>query len=267
MKFPGLEGKTALITGGGSGIGRASAILLAKNKVNIAVIDKSLDNAEETVSIIEADDGTAMALSADVADAISFENAIKKLEKEYKTLHIVFANAGINGTWAPVEELSIDDWDETINVNLRGSFITFKYTLPLLKNGYNNSTRSFIINSSINGSRLFSTYGATAYICSKASQVALAKHLALQYAKYRIRVNVICTGDIETNIVFSTKFKGDANFGKRIIPLTNNIPGNPEDIANVAVFLSSDLACHISGTEIYVDGTESLLRLPNEDYK
>jgi NAD(P)-dependent dehydrogenase (short-subunit alcohol dehydrogenase family) len=262
MIMSGLEGKVALITGGGSGIGRATSILLAKNNVTVAVLDKSIESAQGTVKMIAQENGNAIAIQADISQENDINRAIEELKESHKKIDILFANAGINGKWGSIESLTSEDWDTTLSVNLKGTFLTIKHTLPLLKNENNNGPRSILINSSVNGSRLFSASGATAYICSKAALVALAKSLALQYAKYKIRVNVICTGDIETNIGDSTTLKGDTRFGERVIPLTNNIPGDPKDVANLAAFLSSDLASHISGTEIYIDGAESLVRLP-----
>jgi NAD(P)-dependent dehydrogenase (short-subunit alcohol dehydrogenase family) len=262
MQMPGLEGKVALITGGGSGIGRATSILFAKNGVKVAVLDKSIESTEETVETITDNQGVALALKADVSNPAELKNAVDLLIANHKKLDIVFANAGINGTWAPIEELTPEDWDATLTVNLKGAFLTIKHTLPYLKREDDKTRTSIVINSSINGSRLFSANGATAYICSKAAQVALAKSLALQYAKHNIRTNVICTGDIETNIGKSAQLKGGIRFGQRAVPLTKDEPGRPEDVAHLAAFLSSDAASHISGTEIYIDGAESLLRMP-----
>ena len=262
MQMPGLEGKVALITGGGSGIGRATSILFAENSVKVGVLDKSIESTEKTVKTVTDNHGEALALKADVSNPRELKNAVDVLIANYKKLDIVFANAGINGTWAPIEELTPEDWDTTLTVNLKGTFLTIKYTLPYLKRKDDEARTSIVINSSINGSRLFSANGATAYICSKAAQVALAKSLAVQYAKHNIRINVICTGDVETNIGTSIELKGDIQFGQRAIPLTKDEPGRPEDVADLAAFLSSDAASHITGTEIYIDGAESLLRMP-----
>src|SRR5919199_5688862 len=235
VQMPGLEEKVALITGGASGIGRATSILFAENSVKVAVLDKSIESAEETVKTITDNHGVALALKADVSNPSEVKNAVDVLMANYQKLDIVFANAGINGIWAPIEELTPEDWDATLTVNLKGAFLTIKHTLPYLKREDDEARTSIVINSSINGSRLFSADGATAYICSKAAQVALAKSLALQYAKHNIRINVICTGDIETNIGTSATFKGGKQFGPRVIPLTKNKPGSPEDVAYLAV--------------------------------
>src|SRR5690606_13470790 len=116
-------------------------------------------------------------------------------------INIVFANAGVNGVWAPIEELTPEEWDETIAVNLRGTFLTIKYTVPYLKQ----RGGSIVVNSSINGTRVFSNTGATAYAATKAAQVALTKMLALELAPHAVRINVVCPGAISTQIGENTQ--------------------------------------------------------------
>jgi NAD(P)-dependent dehydrogenase (short-subunit alcohol dehydrogenase family) len=181
---------------------------------------------------------------------------------QWGRLDIVFANAGINGVWAPLDEIEPEEWDRTLAINLRGTFLTIKYAVPYLQR----EGGSIIITSSVNGTRMFSNSGATAYACSKAAQVALAKMAALELAKYRIRVNVICPGAISTEIQESTqerhiyKARAPVQFPTGDIPLTRGTPGSADDIAEAVAFLASDAARHISGTEMYVDGAQSLLQ-------
>src|SRR5919199_3813017 len=120
MQMPGLEGKVVLITGGGSGIGRATSILFAENGVRVAVLDKSIESAEETVKTIRDNRGVALALEADVSNPSEIEQAVDVLIANYEKLDIVFANAGINGAWGPIEELTPEEWDATLTVNLKG---------------------------------------------------------------------------------------------------------------------------------------------------
>src|SRR5690606_32619471 len=120
----------------------------------------------------------------------------QKIKDKWGGLDIVFANAGINGVWAPLDDLKLKDWEKTININLTGTFLTIKYSLPFLKR----KGGSVIITSSVNGTRIFSNTGATAYSCTKASQVVMAKMLSLELAKYKIRVNAVCPGAIKTEI-------------------------------------------------------------------
>jgi NAD(P)-dependent dehydrogenase (short-subunit alcohol dehydrogenase family) len=258
MKF--LD-KVAVITGGGSGIGRAAAILFAKQGAKVALIDRTLENGQKTVDDITKTGGSGLLRIADVANSQQMSDAFATIADQYQRIDILFANAGVNGVWAPIEDIETHEWDQTINVNLRGTFLTAKYGVPHLKR----QGGSMIINSSINGSRSFSKPGATAYACTKAAQVCFAKMLALELANYRVRVNVICPGRIETGIEDSSTHRNLDKIWQsqeRIqepIPLTDNQPGSPAEIAELVLFLASDAARFITGTEIWIDGGSSLL--------
>src|SRR5690606_4082766 len=143
---------------------------------------------------------------------------------------IVFANAGINGVWAPIEELSAEDWRKTIDINLSGTFFTVKYAVPHLKrNG-----GAIVVTSSVNGTRMYSNTGATAYACTKGGQVIMTKMLALELAKHQIRINAICPGAIETKIDDNTerrnldKAQEPVEFPEGKVPLTDGKPGTSE---------------------------------------
>ena len=146
------------------------------------------------------------------------------------------ANAGINGVWAPLDQLDVCEWDATLKTNLRGTFLTVKEALPLLRP----HGGSVAIVSSINGTRIFSNSGATAYSCSKAAQVAFAKMVALELAKDRIRVNVVCPGAITTRIDDSTVRRDlddlhlPVDFPEGNVPLTGGGPGDADQVAEVA---------------------------------
>jgi NAD(P)-dependent dehydrogenase (short-subunit alcohol dehydrogenase family) len=176
-------------------------------------------------------------------------------------IDIVFANAGINGVWAPLEELTPEDWDQTLGINLKGTFLTVKYAVPHLKK----RGGSVIVTASVNGTRIFSNTGATAYSSSKAGQVAFTKMVALELAPDKVRVNVICPGAIETNIDESTEKRDlDAvripvEYPEGAHPLEDR-PGTADQVAQLVLFLASDASSHITGTEIWIDGAESLLR-------
>ncbi|RAJ94087.1 NAD(P)-dependent dehydrogenase (short-subunit alcohol dehydrogenase family) [Larkinella arboricola] len=256
-----FTGKVALITGAGSGIGKAAALLLARQGARVAALGRTDDELQETVQQIQQEGGEAMAVLADISKPDEMEKAYANVQRQFGGLHIVFANAGINGVWAPIEELEPDEWDKTMNINLRGTFLTLKYAIPLLKeNG-----GSVIITASVNGTRIFSNTGATAYSTTKAGQVAFTKMAALELAKHRIRVNVICPGAIETNIDENTQkrdlesAKEPVEFPEGVIPLTDGKPGTSEQVAELVAFLASDRASHITGTPIWIDGAESLL--------
>jgi NAD(P)-dependent dehydrogenase (short-subunit alcohol dehydrogenase family) len=256
-----VKGKVALITGAGSGLGEAAARILAKQGAKVGVLGRTAKEVKEVADAINADKGEALALTADISDPKSVEKAIKKLIDKWGQLDILFANAGINGVWAPIEDLKVEEWQETININLNGTFYTIKAAAPhLKKNG-----GSVIITSSINGTRKFSNTGATAYSCTKAAQVAMAKMLALELAKHKVRVNVICPGAIESEIDENTekrnveKEKEPVEYPEGNIPLTDGKPGKAEDVGQLVLFLASDASKHITGTEIWIDGGSTLM--------
>lgn len=257
-----LAGKVALITGAGSGIGKAAAKLLAKEGAKIAALGRTQEQLDRAVREIQNNGNEAISLVADISNPEAMQKAIQQIGDKWGKLDIVFANAGINGVWASLEELTPEEWDKTLNVNLKGTFLTVKYAVPYLKK----QGGSVIITASVNGTRIFSNTGATAYSCSKAAQVAFAKMVALELAKDRIRVNVICPGAIDTSIDENTKhrnldkIKEPVEFPQGEIPLTDGKPGTSEQVAHLVLFLASDSASHISGTEIWIDGGQSLLQ-------
>ena len=257
----GLKGKVALVTGAGSGIGLGAALALAREGARVGCLGRTAEELREVVERITAEGGEAIELLADVSSPEEMEQATAKLAGRWGRIDIVFANAGINGVWAPLEELTPEDWDRTLGINLKGTFLTVKYALPHLKS----EGGSVVITSSVNGNRIFSNTGATAYSCSKAGQVAFTKMAALELAKHHVRVNVICPGAIDTEIEENTekrdveREKVPAEFPEGKIPLTEGKPGTIEQVAQLVLFLASDRSSHITGTEIYIDGAESLL--------
>lgn len=257
-----VAGKVALVTGAGSGIGKASAILLAKEGAKIAALGTTKEELDQTVSQIKSNGGEAISIVADISQPDQMQQAIDKIVAQWGKIDIVFANAGINGVWAPIEELSPEEWDKTLNVNLKGTFLTVKYAVPYLKK----QGGSVIVTSSVNGTRMFSNTGATAYACSKAAQVAFTKMIALELAEHQVRVNVICPGAIQTHIDENTQKRNLETVGEPVefpegqIPLTDGKPGTSDQVAQLVLFLASDASNHISGTEIWIDGAQSLLQ-------
>ncbi len=257
-----LKGKVAMVTGGGSGLGKASARILAREGAKVAIVGRTKDEAQAVVDQIKKEGGEAIFIKGDIAHSDHMEAAVQEIVDQWKRIDIVFANAGINGVWAPIEDLKPEEWQETININLNGTFYTIKYAVPYLKK----HGGSVIITSSVNGTRIFSNTGATAYSSTKAAQVAMAKMLALELAKHRVRVNVICPGAIESEIDDNTqkrnveKEKEPAKYPEGTIPLTDGKPGKAEDVGELVLFLASDASKHITGTEMWIDGGESLLQ-------
>jgi NAD(P)-dependent dehydrogenase (short-subunit alcohol dehydrogenase family) len=256
-----LTGKAALVTGAGSGIGRATALLFARQGARVGLLGRTRAELEDAARELRAAGGTAHVLEADVSDARSVRAAVEQFVSEAGGLHILFANAGVNGVWAPIEELSPAEWQSTLAINLTGTFFTIQAATPHLKK----QGGSVVVCASVNGTRMFSNTGASAYACSKAGQVALAKMLAVELGPSRVRVNVVCPGAIDTQIDDNTKkrdierVKLDVEYPEGSIPLTGGKPGTAQQVAELVTFLASDRASHITGTEVWIDGGQSLI--------
>ncbi len=257
-----FTGKVAVVTGAGSGIGQAAALALAAGGAKVAALDLLADRAAEIASQVTQHGGKALALTANVADAAQMDAAITQVAQQWGRIDLVLANAGINGVWAPIEEITPDEWDTTLNVNLKGTFLTVKYAAPYLKK----AGGAIVVIASVNGTRMFSNTGATAYSCAKAAQVAFTKMMALELAPHRVRINAICPGGIATNIRENTHLRNvetvrhPVTFPKGNIPLTGGERGTVDQVAQLITFLLSDNASHITGTEMWIDGAQSLLQ-------
>lgn len=257
-----LSGRVALVTGAGSGIGKASAKALAYAGASVAVISRAPEEVEITSMEIRSGGGDSIPIVADISSSSDLREAVEQTVVKWGRLDIVLANGGINGVWAPLEDIDEAEWEETLAINLKGTFLTIKQAAPYLKR----QGGSVIVVASVNGNRIFSNTGATAYSCSKAGQVAMTKMLAVELAKYRIRVNAICPGSIGTLIDDNTEERNlesesiPVEYPEGRIPLTGNNPGTAGQVAELVWFLASDASNHITGTEIYIDGAQSLLQ-------
>nr|WP_218025752.1 SDR family NAD(P)-dependent oxidoreductase [Capsulimonas corticalis] len=257
-----LDGKVAFITGGASGIGKGTALRFAREGASVTIADMQRAEGEEVRAEIEKLGAKALFIEIDVADAQSVEKAVNQTVETFGKLDIVFANAGINGVWAPIEELQPEEWDKTLGINLKGTYLTVHFAVPHLKK---NGGGSIIITSSVNGNRTFSNPGASAYSSSKAGQVAFMKMIALELGRHNIRANAVCPGAIETNIDARTEKRDTDRIGIKVempegSPALHEGHGEPIDVADTCLFLASDLSRHVSGVDIYVDGGASLLR-------
>jgi NAD(P)-dependent dehydrogenase (short-subunit alcohol dehydrogenase family) len=257
-----FEGTVALVTGGSSGIGKAIAKCFVDAGGRVAILSRNAEELEEATSEIDSEGKRVFAIVADVTDEKALRHGVAEIVERWGRLDVVVANAGTNGVWAPIDELTADEWRSTLDINLTGTFLTIKAAeSELRKRG-----GSVIVMSSVNGTRMFSNGGASAYASSKAGQVALTKMLALELAKHKIRVNAICPGAIETPINDKTVMRDRHEAMERVhfpdgeIPLTDGEPGTPEQVGTVALFLASDAASHVTGSVIYVDGAQSLLQ-------
>ncbi len=242
-----FKDKVIIVTGSTFGIGKSTAIAFAQRGAKVVLSDWKED--EDTLTTIKENGGDAIFVKCDV----SVENDVKKLVAEtiarYGRLDFAFNNAGIEGTPAPAAECSNENWERTININLRGVWFCMKYQIPeMLKAG-----GGVIVNdASIAGLVGFS--GMPAYVASKHGVVGLTKNVALDYAKQNIRVNAVCPGVIHTPMI--DRFTGGDP--KEIEQLVAAKPmgrvGQPEEIAETVVFLCSDAASFMTGQAIAVDG-------------
>ena len=253
-----LTNKVAMVTGAASGIGLEIARTFAQAGAKVAIADTDDGDGEKVRSEIERNGGAALYVHCDVSDAAEVKRAVDQAARHFGRLDVVFANAGINGVWAPLDELKPEEWDKTIAVNLRGTFLTVHYAVPHLKrNGAVGG--SILITSSVNGTRTFSSAGASAYSTSKAGQVALMKMAALELGRHRIRVNAVCPGKIHTNIDESTRKRHTESLKMKVelpegSPAVDGGQGDPMEVADTCLFLASDLGPHVSGVEIWKVG-------------
>jgi A-factor type gamma-butyrolactone 1'-reductase (1S-forming) len=246
----GIEpGKVVLVTGGGSGIGRAAALLFASQKARVVVSGREGLKGGETVAMIEAQGGSAFFEGADVSKEDDVKRLVKAAVSRYGRLDYAFNNAGIDGKKAPLTELSSEEWDEIVNINLKGTFLLLKHEiLQMLSQGGGAivnmaSVCSFVARPS-----------RCAYNASRHGVVGLTRSAALEYADKGIRVNAVAPGSINTDIFRRStggdpareKAYADAHPVKRI--------GEPEEIAECVLWLCSDSASFVVGHVLVADG-------------
>ena len=244
-----LDGKIALITGAGSGIGRASALTFAREGAKVAVADKQVDGGQETVRMVEAAGGTASFIEVDVSDAASVEAMVNATVDTYGRIDCAYNNAGIEGQVAPTDSYADDMFDKVIAVNLTGVWLCMKYEIPrLLEQG-----GGAIVNTA-SGAGLIGVAGLSAYVASKHGVIGLTKTAALEYAKSGIRVNAVCPGLIQTPMV--ERLTADQpQLGEALVAMEPvGRTGRPEEIAESVVWLCSDAASFVTGHAMSVDG-------------
>jgi NAD(P)-dependent dehydrogenase (short-subunit alcohol dehydrogenase family) len=245
-----FQGKVALVTGGGSGIGRATALAFAREGATVVIADKDAKGGEETVRMIKQAGGEATFVKTDVSKAAEVESLLNKTIETYGRLDCASNNAGIGGSGVSAADCTEEVWNRTINVNLKSMWLCLKYEiLWMSKHG------GGVI---VNTSSILGLKGApedTDYIVSKTGIVGLTKSAALAYAKAGIRVNAVCPGMTDTPMV---KQKGENYFLTRDERAKQEVPlgriGAPEEIAEAVVWLCSDAASYVTGIAMPVDG-------------
>ena len=244
-----LDGKVALITGAGSGIGRASALAFAREGAKVAVADIVVEGGEETVRMVKEAGGEAFFIKVDVSNAADVEAMVNAVVDTYGRIDCAYNNAGIEGRLASTDEYPEDVFDKVIDINLTGVWLCMKYELPhMLKQG-----GGAIVNTA-SGAGLIGVSGMSAYVASKHGVIGLTKTAALEYAKSGIRVNAVCPGLIQTPMVERITAEqpqlGEALVAAEPVGRT----GKPEEIAESVVWLSSDAASFVTGHAMSVDG-------------
>ena len=245
-----LEGKSAVITGAASGIGRASSLLFAKQGARVVVVDRAPE-VQATADAINQAGGRAIALVKDASSETDVEFFIQAAVKEFGGLDIVFANAGISGGLRLYDDLTAQDWMKILSVNLIGPFLAIKYAARVMvPQGHG----SIICTASVAGLR--SGAGGPPYSASKAGVISLVQTSVNQFAGTGIRINAICPGLIETGMT-APMFEGARARGSekklgQLNPLRRY--GVPDEIAQMALFLASDEASYVNGQAIAVDG-------------
>jgi NAD(P)-dependent dehydrogenase (short-subunit alcohol dehydrogenase family) len=249
MESP-FHGRVALVTGGGSGIGRASSLAFANQGAAVIVSDVDVRGGEETVRMIAAASGQGTFVKCDVCDASEVEALIKSVIKIYGRLDFAHNNAGITGETALTSECTEKNWDRTMNINLKGVWLCMKSEIPqMLRLG-----RGAIVNTSSTQGLAATAMGMPAYAASKHGVIGLTKAAALEYATKNIRINAVCPGVTRTSMV--TDFiDGDA---EREALLIGRVPlgrmGRSGEIAEAVVWLCSDAASFVTGHAMSVDG-------------
>jgi len=244
-----LEGKVALVTGGTSGIGRETALLFTKAGAKVVVAGRREPEGKETVDLIRAAGGDGLFVKTDVSQGSEVAALIQKAVERFGSLDIAFNNAGIEGAWVPIIRQSEEDWDRTINVNLKGVWFCLKYEIrQMLKQGGGGA----IVNmASVTG--LIGSVGAGAYSASKHGVIGLTKTAALENAKSGIRINAVCPGVIETPM--SERLFGAPAIHKSVVGLHPvGRLGRPVEIAEAVVWMCSDRASFMTGQSLVLDG-------------
>jgi len=244
-----LKGKVGLVTGGTSGIGRDTAVLFAKAGARVVVAGRREREGKETIELVRAAGGDGLFVKTDVSKAAEVDALVQKTVEKFGRLDIAFNNAGVEGVWVPIVNQSEEDFDQTININLKGVWLCLKYEIrQMLKQGGGGA----IVNmASIAG--LIGSSGAAVYCASKHGVLGLTKTAALETARSGIRINAVCPAVIETPM--AERIFGAPEVHKYVLgfhPIGRF--GTPSEVAEAVVWMCSDRASFMTGQSLVLDG-------------
>jgi NAD(P)-dependent dehydrogenase (short-subunit alcohol dehydrogenase family) len=249
-----FAGKVAFVTGAANGIGRAAALAFAREGARVVVADVSEQGNQETVRLIEAQGGRALAVRCDVSRAEDVKTALDRTVEAFGRLDFAFNNAGVEQKkLTPLAELDEEEWDRILNIDLRSVFLCMKYEIPLiLKQG-----GGAIVNTS-SGAGVVGIKGNPAYTAAKHGVIGLTRSAALDYAAQNVRVNAVCPGYIDTPMM--GRFTGGTSEGRAKVIAEEPVGrmGKPEEIAAAVVWLCSDAAAFVIGHAMVIDGGQTV---------
>jgi NAD(P)-dependent dehydrogenase (short-subunit alcohol dehydrogenase family) len=246
-----LEGKTALVTGGAGGIGRATAVLFAREGAAVCIVDRNRELGEKVAHEISSIGGRTIFECGDVTRVADCKRAVERTVEEFGGIHVLFNNAGIIRR-ASVMEISEEDWDAVMAVNVKSIFFMCREVIPVMTRSKGGS----IINTA-SGWGLAGGARAAAYCASKGAVVLMTKAMAIDHGRQNIRVNSICPGDTDTAMLRSEARQlgeGEDQFLSESAKRPLGRMGRPEEIARAALYLASDAASFVTGTALVVDG-------------
>ncbi|MGG1662310.1 SDR family NAD(P)-dependent oxidoreductase [Brevibacillus sp. NRS-1366] len=243
-----LEGKVAIVTGGGTGIGKTTALRFAKEGAKVIVTDINLDSASQTVAEIKEAGGDAQALAHDVSREEQWEQVVATTVEQYGKIDILFNNAGIY-IIKPLAEITLEEWNRLMAINVTGVFLGMKHTMPVMAKQHSGS----VINaSSIAG--LIGAPGHVLYGASKGAVRIMTKDAAIEYARQGVRVNSIHPGYIDTGMVAYASETTKHSKAELAQGVPSGRLGTVEDVSNMVLFLASDESGHVTGAEFVIDG-------------